>query len=56
MAVIIDFWEWKRARLAGKGVNPAIRRRARARRGENALPSGIGDLSAELLRLLSEKE
>jgi hypothetical protein len=50
MGVVIDFGEWKRARL-GKRTS-LHRRRARAVRGKGENPASIGELSAELLRLL----
>ena len=56
MGVVIDYWEWrrKRARL-GVGGTPMYRR-ARAVRGREKThtPVSIGDLSAELLRLIKE--
>lgn len=58
MGVVIDFWEWKRRRHTGKPVGKPVGGRLRRtdRRGNNgtAAPASIGDLSAELLRLLRE--
>jgi hypothetical protein len=49
MSNVIDFGAWKRERL---GVAAPTRRRARAVRGKGENPASIGELSAELLRLL----
>lgn len=51
MSNVIDFGEWKRARL-GKHQGPPVRRRARAVRGKGGNPASIGDLSQQLLELL----
>jgi hypothetical protein len=51
MSNVIDFGEWKRARL-GRHQGPPIKRRARAGGGRRRTPTSIGELSAELLRLL----
>ena len=50
MSNVIDFGEWKRARLGKRTSLP--RRRARAVRGKGTNPASIGELSAKLLRLL----
>lgn len=49
---VIDFYEWKRARRV-RGRKPT-RHRALSRQSTGRNPTSIGELSAELLRLLSE--
>jgi hypothetical protein len=53
MSNVIDFGEWKRARLGKRTSLP--RRRARAVRGKGENPASIGELSQQLLELLRHK-
>lgn len=54
MSNVVDLWEWKRARLAGE--NRYLSPRPPSRRRELAIGGlvGMGEVSLELLRRLSE--
>lgn len=52
MSNVIDFWEWRRARLGHKGPYPASMRRARPSQREGRKTLAGSDLSPELRRML----
>jgi hypothetical protein len=52
---VIDYWEWRRARLGSREVPPVLSPRpSRSRRTDNSSFVRIADVSREIVRKLTE--